>query len=80
MPTIYCSNRNMGRRNPRVSVNISGQDGAEAEIGPTVWLSFGNSGIYQGAGFHTTVADAKRIRAAMNDAIKVAERRISNGN
>jgi hypothetical protein len=71
---IYISNRNMGKRNPRVPVVISGQSGEGVSIGPTVWVGFGPSGIYQGVGFHTTVADAKRIRQELDKAITIAER------
>lgn len=70
---IYVSNRNGGKRNPRVPVVISGQNGSEGSIGPTVWLGFGPSGVYQGVGFHTTVADAKMLKRELDKAIEVAE-------
>lgn len=73
MVYIYVSNRNGGKRNPKVPVMISGQSVAEGTIGPTVWLGFGNMGIYQGVGFHTTISDAKKLKLALEDAIKIAE-------
>lgn len=70
---IYVSNKNHGKRNPRVPVVITGHSGLEGTIGPTVWLGFGPSGISQGVGFHTTVSDAKKVRHELDKAIKEAE-------
>jgi len=72
---IYVTHKNGGKKNPRVPVVISGQDGGEGTIGPTVWLGIGPSGVYQGAGFHTSITDAKKLKQALDHAIAVAEQK-----
>ena len=73
MTYIHVSNKNGGKKNPRVPVIISGQNGGEGTIGPSVWLGIGPSGVYQGAGFHTSIADAKRLKQMLDEAISMAE-------
>lgn len=71
---LMVSNKNYGLRNKRVTIFLSGHPKSEGTIGASVYIGFGHYGINNGAGFHTSVKDAKRIREELDKAIKTAQR------
>ena len=69
--TLDLANKNGGTRNPKISIQVTGEPVTQLRKSPLVWL-FLTAGPLSG-GIHTTLKDAKRLRKQLDLAISEAE-------